>query len=80
MRNYVLWQQADLGKMQMMKPYMGAIRRNYNPGVWFAYRKSRNHMSLHAKIQKIQVNTWYYTSYWQFIPKYVKSNQKYAEY
>ena len=42
----------------MLKPYMGALRRNYNPGVWFIYRKSRHHMSLHAKIQKIQVSVF----------------------
>ena len=47
--------QADLDKMQMLKPYMGALRRSYNPGLWLNYRTSRHHMSVHAKVQRIQV-------------------------
>lgn len=49
--------QADLNKMQMLKPYMGALRRRYNPGIWFNYRASEHHMSFHAKVQKVQVRT-----------------------
>ncbi|XP_052241928.1 intermembrane lipid transfer protein VPS13A-like isoform X2 [Dreissena polymorpha] len=48
--------EADLSKMQMLKPYMGALRRNYNPGMWLNFRKSRHHVSLHARIQRIQLD------------------------
>ncbi|XP_053396044.1 intermembrane lipid transfer protein VPS13A-like isoform X3 [Mercenaria mercenaria] len=48
--------EADLSKMQMLKPYMGALRRSYSPGLWFNYRASQHHMSLHAKIQKVQLD------------------------
>ena len=41
--------------MQMLKPYMGALRRSYNPGLWLNYRMSKHHKSLHAKVQRIQV-------------------------
>ncbi|KAL4233205.1 hypothetical protein ACF0H5_007889 [Mactra antiquata] len=48
--------EADLNKMQMLKPYMGALRRIYNPGIWFNYRTSLHHMSFHARIQKVQLD------------------------
>ena len=41
--------------MEMLKPYMGALRRSYNPGLWLNYRTSKHHMSVHAKVQRIQV-------------------------
>ncbi|WAR06888.1 VP13A-like protein [Mya arenaria] len=48
--------EADLVKMQMLKPYMGALRRSYSPGLWFNFRRSQHHVSLHARVQRIQLD------------------------
>ncbi|GFO42661.1 vacuolar protein sorting-associated protein 13c [Plakobranchus ocellatus] len=46
--------QADLGQMQMTKPYMGALRRSFHPGIWCQYRGSKHHMALNMAVQSLQ--------------------------
>ncbi|XP_048240040.1 vacuolar protein sorting-associated protein 13A-like isoform X2 [Haliotis rufescens] len=48
--------EADLVKMQMSKPFMGALRRTHHPGVWFQYRHSEHHMSVYARVQRLQLD------------------------
>ncbi|XP_029655483.2 vacuolar protein sorting-associated protein 13A [Octopus sinensis] len=48
--------EADLSKMTMTKPYMGALRRTYSPALWILYRQSVNHKAIHLKIQRLQVD------------------------
>ncbi|KAK6170959.1 hypothetical protein SNE40_019236 [Patella caerulea] len=48
--------EADLVKMQMSKPFMGSLRRTYNPGVWLQYRQSEHHQAVHAKVQRLQID------------------------
>eukprot|EP00106_Octopus_bimaculoides_P016057 XP_014783499.1 PREDICTED: vacuolar protein sorting-associated protein 13A-like isoform X4 [Octopus bimaculoides] len=48
--------EADLSKMTMTKPYMGALRRTYSPAFWILYRQSVNHKAIHLKIQRLQVS------------------------
>ena len=69
----MLYLQADLVKMLMSKPFMGALRRTYHPGMWFQYRHSQHHMAVFAKIQRLQVNTgYYYFFFFKFIYFYLK--------
>ncbi|KAK2147035.1 hypothetical protein LSH36_573g05026, partial [Paralvinella palmiformis] len=48
--------EADLDKMEMKKPFMGSLRRTYNPALWAQYRKSKHHTYLHAKVHRLQVD------------------------
>ncbi|XP_070568681.1 intermembrane lipid transfer protein VPS13A-like isoform X2 [Ptychodera flava] len=48
--------EADFNAMTMTKPYAGKMRRTYYPAVWLQYRQSIHHSSIHAKIQKIQID------------------------
>lgn len=48
--------EADLGKMEMMKPYRGRLRRTYNPALWLQLKQSQHNTYLHAKIHRIQVD------------------------
>ncbi|KAK3591108.1 hypothetical protein CHS0354_035920 [Potamilus streckersoni] len=48
--------EVDLGQMKMLRPYIGDLRRTYNPGLWFSYRQSKHHVSFQAKIHRIQID------------------------
>lgn len=48
--------QADLGQMQMTKPYMGSLRRSFHPGMWCQYRGSKHHMALNMAVQSLQID------------------------
>ncbi|BFZ09736.1 hypothetical protein BsWGS_12775 [Bradybaena similaris] len=48
--------EADLSKMQMTKPFMGALRRTFHPGVWCQYRTSKHHMAVNIHLQSLQVD------------------------
>ncbi len=47
---------ADLVEMKMRKPFMGALRRTYNPALWFQYHQSTHHMYVHSKIHRLQID------------------------
>ncbi|CAL1544729.1 unnamed protein product [Lymnaea stagnalis] len=48
--------EADLSKMQMTKPYMGALRRTFHPGVWCQYRSSKHHLAVNVTLQTLQID------------------------
>ncbi|XP_077977339.1 intermembrane lipid transfer protein VPS13A-like [Glandiceps talaboti] len=48
--------EADFKNMTMTKPFVGKLRRTHNPAVWLQYRQSIHHSSIHAKIQRIQID------------------------
>ena len=48
--------QADLQHMEMKKPFIGALRRVYNPSLWVQYRQSQHHKYFHARVHRLQVN------------------------
>ncbi|XP_025099873.1 vacuolar protein sorting-associated protein 13A-like isoform X2 [Pomacea canaliculata] len=48
--------EADLIKMQMSKPFMGALRRTFHPGVWVQYSASKHHTVVHGTVQRLQID------------------------
>ncbi|KAL3882618.1 hypothetical protein ACJMK2_028943 [Sinanodonta woodiana] len=48
--------EVNLDQMKMLRPYIGDLRRTYNPGLWFSYRHSKHHVSFQAKIHRIQID------------------------
>ncbi|KAK3771912.1 hypothetical protein RRG08_053893 [Elysia crispata] len=49
--------EADLSQMQMTKPYIGALRRSFHPGIWCQYQASKHHMALNMTVQCLQVKS-----------------------
>jgi len=49
--------QADLGKMEMIKPYVGKLRRTFNPGLWMQLKQSEHNTYFQMRIHWIQVST-----------------------
>ncbi|KAL5009894.1 hypothetical protein ScPMuIL_012199, partial [Solemya velum] len=47
---------CKLMERMMVKPYMGALRRTYHPGLWLQYRQSCHHKAVHFQVQKIQLD------------------------
>jgi vacuolar protein sorting-associated protein 13A/C len=47
--------EADLHQMVMNKPFMGALRRVYNPALWLQYRQSTHYTYMHFKVHRLQV-------------------------
>lgn len=41
--------------MKMIRPHRGAIRRLFEPAVWFNYTSSDHYHSLYFKTYKVQV-------------------------
>ena len=39
----------------MKKPFLGSLRRLYNPAVWCHYRQSAHHVYIHSKLHRLQV-------------------------
>ncbi|KAG8198773.1 hypothetical protein JTE90_007083 [Oedothorax gibbosus] len=48
--------QVDLGKMQMIKPFFGQLRRFCSPAVWFQLRKSPYQTYTHLKLHRLQID------------------------
>ncbi|KAH9508945.1 hypothetical protein Btru_048361 [Bulinus truncatus] len=48
--------EADLIKMQMTKPFIGALRRTFRPGIWCQYRTSKHHTALNLAVQTLQID------------------------
>ncbi|XP_055887721.1 intermembrane lipid transfer protein VPS13A-like isoform X3 [Biomphalaria glabrata] len=48
--------EADLKQMQMTKPFMGALRRTFRPGLWCQYHSSKHHMSVNITLQTLQID------------------------
>ncbi|CAG2227497.1 KCNC1 [Mytilus edulis] len=46
---------SNVGKLRMMKPYMGELRRVCPPGLLFHYSQSEHQTFIHAKVHKVQV-------------------------
>lgn len=40
----------------MLQPHQRKLRRVFEPGLWAAYRTSEDQITLHAKINKVQID------------------------
>lgn len=47
---------VDFNKMTMIRPHRGAIRRLFEPAVWFNYTSSDHYHSLYFKTYKVQID------------------------
>lgn len=48
--------QIDFEKMQMTKPFFGALRRKHRPAVWIQYRRSKHMSLLHLQLHRFQID------------------------
>ena len=42
--------------MEMKKPFMGALRRTYHPGLWLEYRQSSHLTYINARVHRLQID------------------------
>ncbi|XP_052088041.1 intermembrane lipid transfer protein VPS13C-like isoform X4 [Mytilus californianus] len=56
---------STVGKLRMMKPYMGELRRVCPPGLLFHYSQSEHQTFIHAKVHKVQVDNQLLDAYFQ---------------
>jgi len=56
--------------MSMSRPYRGAIRRLFEPALWFNYTSSDHYHSLHCKMHHIQVRTADFLYAQTTVPRY----------
>ncbi|KAK3093140.1 hypothetical protein FSP39_011676 [Pinctada imbricata] len=49
--------EVSFGEMRMMKPNKRAIRRSFQDGVWIQYKTSAHQLQLHAKINRLQLDS-----------------------
>ncbi|XP_048577905.1 intermembrane lipid transfer protein VPS13A-like isoform X2 [Nematostella vectensis] len=51
---------VDFSRMKMVRPYEGAIRRSFEPAMWFHYSASEHYHSAHCKMHRIQIDNQLY--------------------
>ncbi|CAG2212442.1 VPS13A_C [Mytilus edulis] len=56
---------SNVGKLRMMKPYMGELRRVCPPGLLFHYSQSEHQTFIHAKVHKVQIDNQLLDAYFQ---------------
>lgn len=48
--------EIDLGRMLLIKPFFGDLRRSYSPGIWVQYRQGIVKQYIHLELQNMQLD------------------------